>query len=729
MVGFGKFLRKVSDRHSVAAESLDYDCLKKILIRKPTPPLLEKDRAAGFTQKLEEEITRVQKVVNRKLKALSRVRQVLESAREFRRYSFAQEHGIVLTQLSNAYDDVILVLWFMYLNGIAVSKIVKKYNKNLPNHKYIVDPLRWTFLSAGLGYAQKAKAAVEGEYSALIDAAPNSHEQLSNRNQSISEFTKGMRELIDEYSHHLYRSNDPSAWAVEPSLSEAKLKKPTKQVNGGKVHSFWGSTKVIVSDPRLLRNYQFGGMVGRGAYGIVSKAVRKDSGTIVAVKTIHDTWSHQILGQRTYREIQILQQLRHPNIVALNDVFIDKNKKDVHLVMPFVTYTCEDLLVQRKLDIEHKKIFMIELLSALAYIHARGVVHRDLKPTNLLVDESPRCYLSDFGLARTLSDGTETSLADTPDYVQTQWYRAPEVLLCSKKTTSASDMWSTGCILAELLTGVPLFPGQDDQHQVELILGCQNLTGTEEIIQETGFKIPASMAEHQIPSNGNGAISRESNSVAKFSKNTSYLLPRRTLSDMLDVCWKSGIQPDFERDSAVNLLQQLIQFEPSSRIDAQQAMFHPWFKEHPEVPDDVIEMLIMESKPACGEVEIQLDLSCTTLHSTEDYQDGIWEGPTFYKKRRETELNIDRHESAAIIQRFFKWKYRNGSKPIPRPHRGRSASKRVHQRRSRASEGLRLRGGTTTVPLRSNTRCDIKSYKPVESNCMDVGCGSACIIQ
>eukprot|EP00754_Rhynchopus_humris_P011589 Rhum_TRINITY_DN14239_c0_g1::Rhum_TRINITY_DN14239_c0_g1_i1::g.75518::m.75518/K19603/MAPK15; mitogen-activated protein kinase 15 len=510
MVGFGKFLQEVSTQYGVAKHSFNYKQMKEELaaivdkhcrngddsLRKvrdterfdstddassssppesgspASPSALSSDTEARnsssceFVEKLEDELYRVNGIVKQKLNALQRVRKVLDVARAVRGTRSAQEHSIVCMQLSNVYDDVILVLWFMYLNSIAVSKLVKKYNKNMPQNKYTIDPSRWLFLRAGLAFAQKAKASIEAEFAACADSSPGQSETLlAQSSPEIAELSKGMKVLMQEYRHHLFRHGDPTDWAVVPQLPSTNKQKALRSAHMAEDY-------IKIDDPNFNSEYELGHVVGRGAYGVVCKATHKETGTLMAVKTVYDAWAHPILSQRSYREIQIMQQLCHPNIMPLHDLFINPNRKDAHLIMPFIPHTCEDLLAKRQLLAQHKKWFMLQLLSALAYIHSRGVVHRDLKLSNILIDDQPTLYLSDFGLARTLSSGTHTTTFDNPDYVQTQWYRAPEVLLCSRKTTPASDMWSTGCILAELLTGVPLFPGQDDQQQLELIIAC-----------------------------------------------------------------------------------------------------------------------------------------------------------------------------------------------------------------------------------------------------------------
>eukprot|EP01064_Diplonema_japonicum_P032644 TRINITY_DN618_c0_g1_i1.p1 TRINITY_DN618_c0_g1~~TRINITY_DN618_c0_g1_i1.p1 ORF type:complete len:744 (+),score=207.96 TRINITY_DN618_c0_g1_i1:37-2268(+) len=664
MVGFGKFLHDVSAQHGVADNSLNYRLLKKVLNAVKSSNSSENSNGpeidqGAFIKKLEEEMTSVNSIVKQKLKVLQRVRKALVAARQVRGYKEAQEHGIVLIQLSNVYDDVILVLWFMYLNTIAVSKIVKKYNKNVPSNPYVVDPSKWLFLSAGLAHAQRAKASIEAEFGACVETLPSESETiLVERNMEVNELAKGMKTLMQEHKHHLYRSCDPTEWAVIPSLERSQSRRKAPSLSS----MLWqgGEEPPKIDEPKLTREYRLGPVIGRGAYGVVCRATQRDTGAIVAVKTIHDTWSHPILGQRTYREIQILQQLRHPNIVELNDVIVNGNNKDVHLIMPFIPHTCEDLLVRRQLLAQHKKWFMLQLLSALAYIHERGVVHRDLKLSNILVDDTPRCYLSDFGLARTLSGGTETTTNDNPDYIQTQWYRAPEVLLCSRKTTTASDMWSVGCILAELLTGVPLFPGQDQQQQLELILACCSVPAGPLSI-EVREKFPPSLLppELKVPLHdidNNIEVGAKRPEIRRCSSN---LVTRRNITEVVNGCAKAsnGVCPD---KSSHDLIQKLLRFEPCERMSAIDAIQHDWFT---TLPSNTVNNAVQVAKPCCGEGVIALELTCTKLHSATVYRKAVSASPQLIYSKREQAHLIQLHQGAAVIQRFWRWRRRGADRP------------------------------------------------------------------
>ena len=410
--------------------------------------------------------------------------------------------------------------------------------------------------------------------------------------------------------------------------------------------------KLFHPGEQILDCYEIGDVVGEGTYGIVVQAWSVTSGDPVAIKTITCAWSHPVLGQRAYREVQILQQIAHPHITPIIDVFVSEgSSKAVYIVMPFFPHTCENLLIDRQLSPLHKKGFALELLSALAYLHSRGVVHRDVKLSNILVDDTPSAYLSDFGLSRTLSSGEKAAPAgavadmrDHPDYIQTQWYRAPEVLLCSKTVEEGADMWSMGCILAEMMTGVPLFPGQDDMHQLELILSsCSSEKGSlTDLLEEK--------------------LSENTHSVTvKLSK-------KKTLSEAVGECWVTGssgrdskVEADeycevAPTDLALDLIKKLLQFNPESRIFARRAMHHKWFLEEPSLPLSSIEVAINDAARFEGEDHVVLDLPCDELHNTDAYRSAVADKAATSYRRKIQSLKVDRSKAAVTIQRFWRWK-------------------------------------------------------------------------
>ncbi|XP_072805995.1 mitogen-activated protein kinase 15 isoform X3 [Vicugna pacos] len=226
-------------------------------------------------------------------------------------------------------------------------------------------------------------------------------------------------------------------------------------------------------DHHVAQRYLLKRRLGKGAYGIVWKAVDRRTGEVVAIKKIFDAFRDKTDAQRTFREIMLLQEFgNHPNIIRLLDVIRAENDRDIYLVFEYMDTDLHAVICKGMvLKDTHKRYIFYQLLRATKFIHSGCVIHRDQKPSNVLLDASCSVKLCDFGLARSLS-----SLPEGPEgqalteYVATRWYRAPEVLLSSSWYTPGVDMWSLGCILGEMLRGRPLFPGTSTLHQLELIL-------------------------------------------------------------------------------------------------------------------------------------------------------------------------------------------------------------------------------------------------------------------
>ncbi|XP_029779119.1 mitogen-activated protein kinase 15 isoform X2 [Suricata suricatta] len=226
-------------------------------------------------------------------------------------------------------------------------------------------------------------------------------------------------------------------------------------------------------DRHVAQRYWLKRRLGKGAYGIVWKAVDRRTGEVVAIKKIFDAFRDKTDAQRTFREIVLLQELGdHPNIIRLLDVIPAENDRDIYLVFePMDTDLSAVIGKGRLLQDVHKRFITYQLLRATKFIHSGGIIHRDQKPSNILLDASCLVKLCDFGLARPLGglrEGPEGPALT--DYVATRWYRAPELLLSSSWYTPGVDMWSVGCVLGEMLCGRPLFPGTSTLHQLQLIL-------------------------------------------------------------------------------------------------------------------------------------------------------------------------------------------------------------------------------------------------------------------
>lgn len=214
-----------------------------------------------------------------------------------------------------------------------------------------------------------------------------------------------------------------------------------------------------------MEKYENLGLVGEGSYGMVMKCRNKDSGRIVAIKKFLESDDDKMVKKIAMREIKLLKQLRHENLVNLLEVC--KKKKRWYLVFEFVDHTIlDDLkLFPNGLDYQVVQKYLFQIINGIGFCHSHNIIHRDIKPENILVSQSGVVKLCDFGFARTLAAPGEVYT----DYVATRWYRAPELLVGDVK---AVDIWAIGCLVIEMLMGQPLFPGESDIDQLHHIMTC-----------------------------------------------------------------------------------------------------------------------------------------------------------------------------------------------------------------------------------------------------------------
>ncbi|XP_039071127.1 mitogen-activated protein kinase 16-like isoform X2 [Hibiscus syriacus] len=293
--------------------------------------------------------------------------------------------------------------------------------------------------------------------------------------------------------------------------------------------------------------YRIEEVIGKGSYGVVCSAYDTHTGEKVAIKKINDIFEHVSDATRILREIKLLRLLRHPDIVEIKHILLPPSRrefKDIYVVFELMESDLHQVIkANDDFTPEHYQFFLYQLLRGLKYIHTANVFHRDLKPKNILANADCKLKICDFGLARVAFNDTPTAIFWT-DYVATRWYRAPE--LCGSffsKYTPAIDIWSIGCIFAELLTGKPLFPGKNVVHQLDLMT---DLLGT-----------PSAEA-----------ISRIRNEKA-----------RRYLSSMRKKKPIPLSQKFPNADPlAVRLLERMLAFEPKDRPTAEEALADLYFK-------------------------------------------------------------------------------------------------------------------------------------------------------
>ncbi|XP_064419269.1 cyclin-dependent kinase 2-like isoform X1 [Latimeria chalumnae] len=277
--------------------------------------------------------------------------------------------------------------------------------------------------------------------------------------------------------------------------------------------------------------------IGEGTYGVVYKAVNKLTGDMVALKKIRLDAETEGVPSTAIREISLVKELNHPNIVELLDV-IHREKK-LYLVFEFLSQDLKKYMDSSKstrLPLPLIKSYLYQLLLGVSYCHSHRVIHRDLKPQNLLINEIGDIKLADFGLARAFGVPLRTYTHE----VVTLWYRAPEILLGCKYYSTAVDIWSIGCIFAEMITGRPLFPGDSEIDQLFRIfrtLGTPNESVWPGVTHLPDYK-------------------------ANF--------PQWCKQDV------NTIVPSLNADGK-DLLTQLLQYDPNKRISAKAAISHRYF--------------------------------------------------------------------------------------------------------------------------------------------------------
>ena len=242
-------------------------------------------------------------------------------------------------------------------------------------------------------------------------------------------------------------------------------------------HTFKAGDHTFTVDSK----YSFTRVMGSGAYGVVISAHDTHLNTGVAIKKVPKAFQDEIDAKRILREFKLLKHLKHDNIVGIVDMIPPMTRyvddfHDVYIVNELMETDLHRIIYSKQtLSIDHVvKYFVYQILRALKYIHSANVLHRDLKPSNLLVNSNCLLKVCDFGLARGVSDEDQTEDQSKrlllTEYVVTRWYRAPEVLMACHEYDKPVDVWSVGCILAELLGRKPYLPGNNSIDQVSLML-------------------------------------------------------------------------------------------------------------------------------------------------------------------------------------------------------------------------------------------------------------------
>ncbi len=284
-------------------------------------------------------------------------------------------------------------------------------------------------------------------------------------NQVVEGMTKMAPTSRDDATAVTFSSSQPSY-----SLDESTI---VSEDTSYSYHSFPAGKEQFTIDKR----YKMVRTIGSGAYGTVISAEDVNRSSNVAIKMVPRAFHDEVDAKRILREIKLLKHFHHENIISILDMMppLARNVEDfndVYIVTDLMETDLHRIIYSKQsLSLDHVQYFLYQVLRALKYMHSANVLHRDLKPSNLLVNSNCDLKVCDFGLARGISSSHDVDLQSggsmlLTEYVVTRWYRAPEIMLACHEYSKPSDVWSVGCIFAELLGRKPFFPGDDYIDQV-----------------------------------------------------------------------------------------------------------------------------------------------------------------------------------------------------------------------------------------------------------------------
>jgi len=368
----------------------------------------------------------------------------------------------------------------------------------------------------------------------------------TERKQNRIEYLKNSTSSTSssDMSSELMETESSGSMALDKK-SPATVKKPPPQQEVVRGHTF-----------QVGPRYHGLEYLGEGAYGVVVSAMDNVTKQKVAIKKM-SPFEHQTYCQRTLREVKILTRLKHENIIELLDLVCEdqmEKLKDLYLVQTLMECDLYKLLRSQKLSDDHVCYFTYQILRGVKYIHSSNVLHRDLKPPNLLLNSNCDLRICDFGLAR-IADPEYDHTGALTEYVATRCYRAPEVMLNAKGYSKSMDMWSIGCIVAEMLSNRPIFPGKNYLDQIQKI---QEVLGTPTPDETTFILNPKARAFLESLPNQ----------------------PRKPWARMY---------PRAEgTPGAFDLLDKLLAFDPRKRITVEEALAHTYMEAYYDPTDEPI---------------------------------------------------------------------------------------------------------------------------------------------
>eukprot|EP00644_Phytophthora_capsici_P018403 jgi/Phyca11/21343/fgenesh1_pg.PHYCAscaffold_91_\ len=370
-------------------------------------------------------------------------------------------------------------------------------------------------------------------------------EDHSNKSALSEEHELELRKIFDDYDHNgsgdidIEELRDIAQDLGEP-LSEIELKYLRKELD---------------ANERYYPKYQPLDAIGQGSYGVVCSVCNTETKEKLAIKKITPMAGDEWDATHTLREIRLMRCLgAHENIISLKDLSMCKEKDELYMMMELADTDLHRLIQSScPLTEGHIRVIMYQVLSGVKAMHDNGVLHRDLKPGNLLLNKDCELKITDFGLARMMPKKAQPGLEQASndgvsmmtEYVVTRWYRPPELMLAPNGSyDGAVDMWSVGCILGELVSRKPLFPGTDFMDQLTRVFQVLPIPEPEDrgyVIEKDALKFLSSLPP-PVP----GALEVK-------------------LGDTASV-------------QALDLLRRLLCFNPKERISADDALLHPFFE-------------------------------------------------------------------------------------------------------------------------------------------------------
>lgn len=356
-------------------------------------------------------------------------------------------------------------------------------------------------------------------------------------------------------------------------------------------------------DRHIHRKYEIVQKLGKGAYGIVYKGIDRKTSQAVAIKRCFDAFQNATDAQRTFREIWYLQALSHENIISLRNVLKAENNRDLYVVTDLME---SDLHMVIKSNIPlllvHKQYILYQVLRALKYMHSAGIISRDIKTSNILLNSDCSVKLCDLGLSRSVVSKAP-SLGDMmmTEYTATRWYRAPEILLGSPNYSFPVDLFATGCVLGEMLYGRPLFAGTSTLNQLEKLLEVQGVPDGEDIAA-----IDSPYARTILEALKNAGTARASDVVSHAINKLRLKVPEAP-------------------EEALDMLANLVLFNPFKRLSAEGALEHAFLRQFHDPREE----------PVYPTPPLRIGLDDNVKLTVEDYRGRIYEAI----KQRRREIN------------------------------------------------------------------------------------------